>query len=177
MLAHLGLGHVPLSLIGAARVGFALYRHGHGIFAADVIYQSIVGRPLAQLLGMSMAMLTHPDDRPCNAWLLEQAQRSGEAVDVRNRYLLKDGGFRWVENRVTPLSCEPTGALLLVASREVDGPRVEPSAPGDSMQEYIVDLTGELALMARARELGLGGELLQLAASSLDAGREESQRG
>ena len=158
----------PLSMISAADVGFAIFRWGDLILSADAGFERIVDRSLPELLGLRIESLAHPDDLACSAWLLDQARDTGATIELRMRYLLPQGGVRWVENHIVPLVWAHEAPVFLVASREVSQPVAAPSRRA-AMQDYVTDLTHELAGMAGRAGLGLGGEMLALAARVLDA--------
>lgn len=61
----------------------------------------IAGWSRAELLGMTMQQLTHPEDLARNLPLFEEAVREGTPYTHEKRYLRKDGSAVWVNNSVS----------------------------------------------------------------------------
>jgi PAS domain S-box-containing protein len=61
----------------------------------------ILGRTREELLGQRMLDVTHPDDRPAYAALLQTMLATGEPFAIEKRYLRPDGTAVWVSNHVS----------------------------------------------------------------------------
>lgn len=82
------------------------------ILWTDHRYQAIVGRPQARLAGVNILDLTHPDDRPANAALLDRLREGGPPFILTKQYMLPTGGTVWVMNHVSLVRDGPTPRLL-----------------------------------------------------------------
>ncbi|MDG2522582.1 PAS domain-containing protein [Caulobacter segnis] len=146
-------------------LGVAFADHETRVLAANANYARILGRSLEAVMGLSMTDVTHPDDVGFNGRLIAMAAGTGEPFTVRKRYLLPCGEALWVENRVFALSAAPQKEpLYLVVSRRIDGcPVVDEGDARAHMAEYVRDVSGQLARMARSAGLFEAEELLDLA--------------
>lgn len=154
-----------LAVLDTLEVGMAVCDETYRVVMADEPYARILGRPLAQVIGVGMADVTHPDDLACNAWMLAQAQKSGVGFTLRKRYIQPDGSqARWVEQRVVRLSGSPA-ATWAVASRPCAPP--QPATIDAWRREYVADMISQLAEMANGFEGGDAGQLMALAAAAL----------
>ena len=150
--------------------GCIVYRPGSGVIAADDQFCSIVGRPRAQVFGLTMSDLTYPDDLKANEWLLEQALVTRDPFIIRKRYVTGSGDLQWVENRYTILQLGDNTPLVSMLSRRV----VELAQSDDASEQsarryaaYIVDMADGLASLATSSCLHLTAELLRLAGKSV----------
>lgn len=64
--------------------------------AASPAWERILGWPLDQLVGHSAARLVHPDDVESTRREREFIFNGGTSNRFQNRYLTRDGGYRWV---------------------------------------------------------------------------------
>ncbi|HVK13789.1 MAG TPA: ATP-binding protein [Gemmataceae bacterium] len=64
-------------------------------------YCEIVGRPAAELYGLRMQDITHPDDLPLNLPRFERAAADGTPFVIEKRYVRPDGSAVWVNNSVS----------------------------------------------------------------------------
>jgi PAS domain S-box-containing protein len=79
-------------------------------------YCEIVGYTEAELLGMRMQDLTHPDDLPANLEQFHRLVREDTDFVVEKRYIRKDGSVIWVNNSVSAIhdaAGRPQGALAV----------------------------------------------------------------
>ncbi|GKS96220.1 PAS domain S-box protein [Acidovorax sp. SUPP2825] len=67
-------------------------------------YRELLGYSEAEIVGMSMLDLVHPDDRAESARLFDKLARHGEPFQVEKRCLRKDGSVIWTFNNVSRLS-------------------------------------------------------------------------
>ncbi|WP_247888203.1 PAS domain S-box protein [Azospirillum brasilense] len=61
----------------------------------------IVGRPREEVVGLSVADVTHPDDMAASRTAIEQALRTGETVALDKRYRRPDGTDVWANSGIT----------------------------------------------------------------------------
>jgi two-component system CheB/CheR fusion protein len=66
-------------------------------------YCDIVGYIKAELMGLRMGQITHPDDWPYNAELYRRLFEKGESFFIEKRYCRKDGSEVWVHSHVSPI--------------------------------------------------------------------------
>src|SRR5215510_6687255 len=66
-------------------------------------YCDIVGYIKAELMGLRMSQITHPDDWPHNAELYRRLFEKGESFFIEKRYCRKDGSEVWVHSHVSPI--------------------------------------------------------------------------
>lgn len=64
-------------------------------------YCELVGRPRAELLGLGIQDVTHPDDLPRNMEMLAASLEAGTPFAIEKRYVRPDGRIVWVHNNVT----------------------------------------------------------------------------
>ena len=82
-------------------------------------YCEIVGYTQAELLGMRMQDITHPDDLPGNLEQFHRLARDGADFVIEKRYICKDGRVIWVNNSVSGLR-NAQGVLTGVLSVTLD---------------------------------------------------------
>ena len=63
----------------------------------------ITGHTEAELLGMPVYDLTHPEDSPRCAELYQRLLETGESFVMEKRYRRKDGSYVWVNTNVSPI--------------------------------------------------------------------------
>jgi len=100
-----------LDALDAASIGVALAAPGGRLLRANRALGRLVGRDRTELLTLTLAGLTYPDDRHFDAEALQQFRDGVAEPDVAElRLIHADGGFRWVRRELTPIRDE-TGAL------------------------------------------------------------------
>ncbi|WP_046867407.1 PAS domain S-box protein [Microvirga massiliensis] len=82
-------------------------------------YCDIVGYTEAELLGMRMQDITHPEDLPNNAILFQQMIEAGTSFVIEKRYVRKDGSLVWVNNSVAPIR-DAAGRVQQVVAMVID---------------------------------------------------------
>ena len=150
--------------------GCIVYRPGSGVIAADDQFCSILGLPLGQVFGMTMADITYPDDLKANEWLLNQALITRDPFTIRKRYVTGSGELQWVENRYTVLQLNDKSPLVSMMTRRVAELAQSSDASDRSAERYaayIVDMADGLARLATASCLHLTAELLVTAGKSV----------
>ncbi len=79
----------------------------------------ILGYSEAELLGMRIQDVTHPDDWSRNLPLFQQAVEDGASFVIEKRYVRKDGSSVWVNNSVSPLR-DPAGRVQQITAITTD---------------------------------------------------------
>jgi PAS domain S-box-containing protein len=97
-------------------------------------FERVLGYSESELLSVVFLDFVHPEDRDKTVQEVEQLAQGQATVDFENRYLAKDGEYRWMEWRATPV---PESGLIYAVARDVtDQKRV---------QTLLVQQTAELA--------------------------------
>lgn len=92
---------------------------GRVMFASPSSF-SLIGYQPEELAGMSMANLTHPDDRNTMALAFESAGLHRNAISAEVRLLRKSGGYVWTELRCRPAGgAHAEGASVVAVSRDI----------------------------------------------------------
>ncbi len=91
-------GIVTHSIAGVAEVDL----DGRYLFA-NQRYCEIIGRPVEELLGLTMQQISHPEDLVSNLALFERLAREGVPFVIEKRYVRPDGSHIWVNNSVSGL--------------------------------------------------------------------------
>ena len=79
----------------------------------------MAGRSRAELLGLHMQDITHPDHLAENVPLFEKAVRDGTPYRIEKRYIRPDGSTIWVDNSVTVIR-KPDGSPFGVLAASID---------------------------------------------------------
>ena len=150
-------GIVDQSVAGIAEVDLA----GRFITVNDTFCR-LTGFAREELMGLRMQDLTHIDDQPLNADLLQAALTSGKPYELEKRYVRKDGSPVWVHNSVAPVHDQrgaPEGvvavAIDITARRAAEEERValldaeraarsEAERAGRLKDDFLVTLSHEL---------------------------------
>ncbi|WP_205479241.1 PAS domain-containing sensor histidine kinase [Sphingomonas arenae] len=85
------------------------------IITANDRYCEIVGRAREDLLSITIADLTHPDDLPENQVLLGKLLANGESFRIEKRYVRPEGEAVWVSNDVNLVRHEDGQPANIVA--------------------------------------------------------------
>lgn len=109
----------------------------------------IVGRPREQLLNLSCADLTHPDDWNCNEVMMEEvaAGKRAEFV-IEKRYSRQDGSWVWVNVTVSPLLDENGRPQFLLAMvQDIDARKKAEESLSESEERFraVADNIAQLA--------------------------------
>jgi PAS domain S-box-containing protein len=143
-----------LSFDGAP-VGMAVVRSDDGdravVVSANRAMCRMLGRREADLLGVDMADVTHPDDMPHERrWVAEWVARgSSDVFQYEKRFLTGAGEVVWSSVHLSPLA-EPGGRFTLVHALDItDRKRAQQASLGVSVDP----LTGLLVEPAFLREL------------------------
>ncbi|HEU5075282.1 MAG TPA: PAS domain S-box protein, partial [Polyangiaceae bacterium] len=104
-------------------------------------FEAVLGYTRAELLGRPIVEFVHVDDRQKTGDELGRLGQGETTADFENRYVCKDGHFKWLSWRATP---EPSGAIYAVA-RDISEQKAS--------QERLAALNEELRVMAVIDEL------------------------
>ena len=77
-------------------------------------WERVLGYPVSELEGRSFLDLVHPDDRESTLAALTRLNAQEQVLNFENRYLCKDGSYRWIEWR-----SRPQGRLIYAAARDI----------------------------------------------------------
>lgn len=99
-------------------------------------FEAVLGYTRGELLDKPMVEFVHIDDRQKTSDELGRLARGETSADLENRYLCKDGQFKWLSWRATP---EPSGSIYAVA-RDISEQK--------ATQERLAALNEELRIMA-----------------------------
>lgn len=130
-----------------ATVGIAQAELTGRYVLANPRYCAIVGYTEAELRGLRVQDLTHPDDWPRNLQLFLALVAGGPDFTVEKRYVRKDGSHVWVSNSVTAVR-DADGGITGVMAVTIDiSDRVRAEAALRESEE-------RLALAQRAARMG-----------------------
>lgn len=94
---------------------------GDGFFRrVNPAFERTLGYSREELLSRSFVEFVHPDDRAATEAAVEQLTAGEPVVDFRNRYRAKDGSFRWLQWRSTPVD---EAGLVYAVARDVTDER------------------------------------------------------
>ena len=68
----------------------------------NVAWERTLGFTMAELISRPFLEFVHPDDRERTLNQNRQVRAGGQALSFENRYLCKDGSFRWLRWNATP---------------------------------------------------------------------------
>jgi PAS domain S-box-containing protein len=77
-------------------------------------WQKVLGYSIAELEGKRFLDLVHPDDIEATLSAVSTLDSQKEILNFENRYLCRDGSYRWIEWR-----SKPQGSLIYAAARDV----------------------------------------------------------
>jgi PAS domain S-box-containing protein len=89
------------------------------IIFANQRYCEIVGYSEADLRGLGMHDITHPDDLPADVELFRRLAEGGPDFVVEKRYVRKDGGEVWVSNSVNAVH-DAAGLVMSIVAVTLD---------------------------------------------------------
>jgi PAS domain S-box-containing protein len=140
----------------SAPVGMAIVRGGEGdgtvIVSVNRAMCRMLGRHEADLTGLDMAEVTHPDDMPHERrWVAEWVARGrADVFQYEKRFVTAGGEVVWSSIHLSPLEGEPGGRFFLVHALDItDRKRAQQASLGGSVDP----LTGLLVEPAFLREL------------------------
>jgi PAS domain S-box-containing protein len=96
-------------------------------------FETVLGYKPDELLSRAFVEFVHPDDREQTLSVLQSQTEGLPVLDFQNRYLAKDGQYRWLAWRAAP----PTGTGLIYAvARDITEQK--------EIEEFMVQQTEEL---------------------------------
>jgi two-component system, cell cycle sensor histidine kinase and response regulator CckA len=101
-------------------------------------WEKVLGFTVAELKSKPFIEFIHPDDRPKTVQKYSDQHTGGSAINFQNRYLCKDGSYRWLEWVATPV----IDGLIYAAARDVTR-RTELEQELRKHQEVLEDLVLE----------------------------------
>jgi PAS domain S-box-containing protein/diguanylate cyclase (GGDEF)-like protein len=155
------------SAVGMATASLAAADAGRLVTVNDALCH-LTGRTAEQLLGLTYAELTHPDDRHAGSSALRRAI-AGRRTPVRSRvrFLRTDGGVVWVQLTASPLFDDEDRPLYQLLQVEDLSARAGAEAELLASQDPLTGvLTGEalhermVDVLDRARRLDTTGVVL-----------------
>jgi PAS domain S-box-containing protein len=140
------------TIFNQALVGMALGVPGKGLVLANKRLGQILGRAPADLIGLEVADLTHPDDLSWNLPLYECSVRSGEPMLIEKRYLRPDGTAVWCRTSVSFVSDGDGGKLAVVVVDDLSEQK-KAEAAVEALQERALRASRLSAMGAMASTL------------------------
>jgi PAS domain S-box-containing protein len=135
----------------------------------------IIGRSIEEAAGLSCEQITHPDDWPSHAKLIDQvAGGAHKEIAIDKRYLRPDGSSVWVHVSMAPLldsDGTPEGLIAIVediAERHEAEDRLRAS---ENRYRSLVDATTAIVWTANASGHFTGAQESWQASTGQDAGR------
>lgn len=104
------------AIVSQSVVGIAVAAQGGRLPFANCAFGAMLSYGEAELHELRLEDITHPDDHPNSAELLERMWREGSAFEVETRYRRRDGRDLWVHISVAPISegDRPHAAVVVV---------------------------------------------------------------
>jgi PAS domain S-box-containing protein len=139
-------------------------------------WTKVLGWSLDELRARPFAELVHPDDRNLTGGEQQRLRMGGMVVDFENRYLAKDGSYRWLSWRASP-SVEQ-GLIYAVARDIHEQKRTEQlkndfvSVVSHELRTPLTSIRGSLGLIAG----GVTGELPEKARVLVDIAAKNCER-
>lgn len=131
-----------------AMVGIALSLPGKGIILSNDRLGTILGRPAADLVGLTMRDITHPDDLVWNLPLFEKCAASAEPLLIEKRYLRPDGTSVWCKTSVAFVADGTDGQTIAVVMVEDISARKETDAQLQRLQAELLHVSRSSAMGA-----------------------------
>ncbi len=77
-------------------------------------WEKVLGYPIRELEGRNFLDFVHPEDRPGTLAAVSRLDAQETILNFTNRYLCKDGTYRWIEWR-----SRPAGSTIYAAARDI----------------------------------------------------------
>ena len=94
-------------------------------------WEAVLGYSLAELEGRRFLELVHPEDRPNTLAVLNDLHSQQTVLNFVNRYRCKDGSYRWIEWRSSPV-----GTLVYSAAHDITERKQAVDALRESEQKF-----------------------------------------
>jgi PAS domain S-box-containing protein len=136
----------------------------------------VLGWSLAELKARPFAELLHPDDRTVTGGEQQRLRMGGMVMDFENRYLTKEGTYRWLSWRATP--AVERGLIYGVARDIHEQKRTEQlkndfvSVVSHELRTPLTSIRGSLGLIAG----GVTGELPEKARALIEIAVKNCER-
>ncbi len=108
-------------------------------------WEEVFGYPLEELVGRNFLELVHPEDREKTLRAIMILSRQQTILNFENRYLCRDGSYRWIEWR-----SKPQGDLVYAVARDITDRKhaVEELHRANLLLQSIIDaMPGSLSVM------------------------------
>jgi PAS domain S-box-containing protein len=139
-------------------------------------WEKTLGFTLEELKSRPYQELVHPDDRPSTRGEEQRLRLGGGAIDFENRFLTRDGTYRWLCWRAVT---SPERGLIYAVARDVEEQkRIERmkndfvSVVSHELRTPLTSIRGALGLLAG----GVAGELPEKARPLIDIAAKNSER-
>ena len=121
---------------------------------ANSRYCELLGYTLEELQRMTVADVTHPDDRPQLQQLYQLSSLEKQVITVRKRYLRKDGATRWVNLTADLFLEQANGESLAIGIVEdiTEPQEVEERIHHLALYDALTDLPNRVLLQDRLRQ-------------------------
>ena len=131
-----------------AMVGIALTLPSKGIILSNDRFAAILGRSAADVMGLTINEITHPDDLVWNRPLFEKCAAAGEPMLIEKRYLRPDGTSVWCKVSVAFVDGGIDGQTLAVVIAEDISKRKETDAQLQRLQAELLHVSRSSAMGA-----------------------------
>jgi PAS domain S-box-containing protein len=142
----------------------------------NAAWERTLGWTLEELKSRPFIELVHPDDREMTSIERQRLRMGGSVLDFENRYLAKDGTYRWLS---WSSSADPERGLIYAVARDVqEQKRIEQmkndfvSVVSHELRTPLTSIRGSLGLIAG----GVAGELPEKARSLVEIAAKNSER-
>ena len=139
-------------------------------------WEKALGWTVAELKARPSLELVHPDDRAATAAEGQRLRLGGSSIDFENRFLAKDGSYRWLSWRASPL---PDRGLIYATARDIqEQKRVEEmkndfvSVVSHELRTPLTSIRGSLGLIAG----GVAGPLPEKARGLVEIAAKNCER-
>jgi PAS domain S-box-containing protein len=139
-------------------------------------WEKVLGWTAAELMSRPFTEFVHPDDRGSTASERRRLSAGDATVDFENRYLAKDGTYRWLSWRSVAVA--EHGLIYAVARDVEEQKRIEQlkndfvSVVSHELRTPLTSIRGSLGLIAG----GVAGELPAKARSLVDIAAKNCER-
>jgi PAS domain S-box-containing protein len=104
-------------------------------------WETTLGYPLNELVGHAFMDFVHPDDIAATKEALAELSAQNPVLDFVNRYLCRDGSYRWIEWRAFPYG----GRIYAAARDTTERRKLDESLQRGQKLESIAVLAGGIA--------------------------------
>jgi two-component system, LuxR family, sensor kinase FixL len=136
------------TIFNQAMVGIALAIPGRGILMSNDKFATILGRSRAEVVGLTIRDITHPDDVAWNVPLFERCAAIGEPMLIEKRYARPDGTAVWCKTSVAFVDGGIEGERLAVVIVEDISKRKETDAQLQRLQAELLHVSRSSAMGA-----------------------------